>query len=108
MPFLPTTGIRVKSGLLILMSTAALAACGDDNSKATAVRGGTAIIAASGSYGSLFPVSAGTTTARQVTELVYDYLTEVGLSLNTFDDKTFARRLARSRGQPDRAPPARR
>jgi peptide/nickel transport system substrate-binding protein len=34
------------------------------------------------------------TTGRQITELVYDYLTEVGLSLNTLDDKTFARRLA--------------
>jgi peptide/nickel transport system substrate-binding protein len=44
----------------------------------------------------LFPPLIGSTIGRQVTELVYDYLTEVGLSLNTLDDRTFAPRLAKS------------
>lgn len=58
--------------------------------------GGTLVIATTGNYGSLFPPAVSSTTARQITELVYDYLTEVGLSLNTFDDRTFAPRLAQS------------
>ena len=58
--------------------------------------GGTIVIAATGSYGSLFPPMGGSATGRQITELIYDYLTEVGLSLNTTDDRTFAPRLAES------------
>ena len=70
--------------------------CSTESSVSSEARGGTVVIATSGNYGSLFPPNVSSTTGRQVTELVYDYLTEVGLSLNTVDDKTFARRLAQS------------
>ena len=61
-----------------------------------AARGGTVIIATTSDADNLFPPLVGQTTARQVTELVYDYLTEVSPSLDTYDDKTFATRLAKS------------
>ena len=54
------------------------------------------MIATTGDADILFPPLLSQTTARQVTELVYDYLTEVSPGLNTFDDRTFATRLAKS------------
>ena len=59
-------------------------------------RGGTVVIATTSDADILFPPLVQRTTARQVTELIYDYLTEVSPSLNTVDDRTFARRLAKS------------
>jgi peptide/nickel transport system substrate-binding protein len=57
---------------------------------------GSVVVATTTDDDLLFPPLVTGTTGRQVTEMVYDYLTEVGPSLNTFDDKTFARRLAKS------------
>lgn len=57
---------------------------------------GTIVIASTADPDLLFPPLLKSTTGRQVGELIYDYLTEVGPSLNTFDDRTFARRLANS------------
>ena len=80
----------------VLFSTLVLLGCGRESATSSEARGGTVVVATSGNYGSLFPLNVGSTTGRKITELVYDYITEVGLSLNTFDDKTFARRLAKS------------
>jgi peptide/nickel transport system substrate-binding protein len=71
-------------------------ACDGEKTPAPPAHGGTVVIAATGNFGSLFPPNVSSTTGRQITELVYDYLAEVGLSLNTIDDKTFAHRLAAS------------
>ena len=73
-----------------------IAGCVGEKASAPQASGGTVVIAATGNYGSLFPPNLNSTTGRQVTELVYDYLAEVGLSLNTTDDGTFAHRLASS------------
>jgi len=79
-----------------LLLSLLLIGCTKDNAPTSDAHGGTVVIATSGNYGSLFPPNVSSTTGRQITELVYDYLTEVGLSLNTIDDTTFARRLASS------------
>ncbi|HEX6575258.1 MAG TPA: peptide ABC transporter substrate-binding protein [Gemmatimonadaceae bacterium] len=80
---------------LIALAIVAMMACADKSATRNNA-GGTVVIAATGSYGSLFPPNVSSTAGRQITELVYDYLTEVGLSLNTTDDRTFAPRLAKS------------
>ena len=80
---------------LVLLSLLATVAC-TDTSTQNAPSGGTVVIATTGDADILFPPLLGQTTARQVTELVYDYLTEVSPALNTFDDRTFATRLAKS------------
>lgn len=86
-----------RSGLrLLLLGVIGLSACTNDRSRSPAGRDGTLIVATSGNYGSIFPLFVMSTTGRQITELVYDYLTEVGLSLNTFEDTSFAPRLAES------------
>jgi peptide/nickel transport system substrate-binding protein len=82
----------VRSALVVLAVLGTMA-CASPSDRPG---GGTIVIATTGGYGSLFPPLGGSTTARQITELVYDYLTEVGLSLNTTDDRTFAPRLAES------------
>lgn len=73
----------------------ALAAC-DDPATPPATHGGTVVIASTGDADILFPPLAGTSTARQVTELVYDYLMETTPELNTLEDRSFATRLAQS------------
>jgi peptide/nickel transport system substrate-binding protein len=80
---------------LLLLSLAALVAC-TDTSVRSAPHGGTVVIAATSDADILFPPLHVRTTARQVTELVYDYLTEVSPSLDTFNDSSFAKRLAQS------------
>jgi peptide/nickel transport system substrate-binding protein len=85
----------VSKRALLVLSLAVTASCSDTTTN-NAPSGGTVVIATSGNYGSLFPPLVGSTTGRQISELVYDYLTEVSPSLSTLDDKTFARRLAKS------------
>ena len=80
----------------VLVAAIALVSACSDTSMQNAARGGTVIIATTSDADNLFPPLVGQTTARQVTELVYDYLTEVSPSLDTYDDKTFATRLAKS------------
>ena len=88
--------LQLRISRQLLLCVLGLAGCARDDGAFPEARGGTVVIATSGDYGSLFPPNVKSTTGRQITELAYDYLTEVGLSLNTFDDKTFARRLAQS------------
>ena len=84
------------SRLLLAVAALVVAGCVGKEASAPQAHGGTVVIAATGNYGSLFPPNVNSTTGRQVTELVYDYLAEVGLTLNTVDDRTFERRLASS------------
>jgi len=65
--------------------------------KSSTSGGGTIVIATTASDpGPLFPPLVKSTIGREITELVYDYLTETSPSLNTIDDKAFAKRLADS------------
>jgi peptide/nickel transport system substrate-binding protein len=56
--------------------------------------GGTLVISTTADPGTLFPPFGVTVQARQITEQIYDYLAEVGPSLNTQDEKTFRPVLA--------------
>jgi peptide/nickel transport system substrate-binding protein len=83
---------RARIAAAFLLCTA----CSNDGAVPRSSRGGVIVVAVPGNYGSIFPPNVSTTAGRQITELMYDYLTEVGLSLDTYDDMTFAPRLARS------------
>ncbi|MFN2602693.1 MAG: peptide ABC transporter substrate-binding protein [Gemmatimonadaceae bacterium] len=61
-----------------------------------ATRGGTLVIASAGEPDVLFPPLTATVTSRQISELVYDHLADLGNSLNTVGDADFKPHLAKS------------
>ncbi len=63
---------------------------------AAATPGGTLVIASAGEPDVLFPPLTATITGRQITELVYDHLADLGNSLNTVGDADFKPHLAKS------------
>jgi peptide/nickel transport system substrate-binding protein len=76
---------------------AALCACGDGgSSNASSSTGGTVVIAATGEPDALFPPLASNVPARQVMELIYDHLAEIGPHLNVVGDGEFKPALADS------------
>ena len=56
--------------------------------------GGTMVVAQPGEPGTLLPPLAGTSIERQITDLLYDRLAEIGEDLNTVGDKGFRKQLA--------------
>ncbi|MDO8501366.1 MAG: peptide ABC transporter substrate-binding protein [Gemmatimonadaceae bacterium] len=56
--------------------------------------GGTIVIATSSEPDALFPPAAMSMEARQATELIYEYLADVGVSMNTIGDRGFVPELA--------------
>ena len=63
---------------------------------AAATPGGTLVIASAGEPDVLFPPLTATITGRQISELVYDHLADLGNSLNTTGDADFKPHLAKS------------
>jgi peptide/nickel transport system substrate-binding protein len=63
---------------------------------ADAALGGTVVIATAGDAETLFPPLAVGMTARQVTDLIFEPLAELGEAMNTVGDAGFQPRLARS------------
>jgi len=66
------------------------------SSGGAATPGGTLVISSGGEPDVLFPPLMATSTAHQITELVYDHLADVGPSMNTFGDADFQPALAKS------------
>ena len=56
--------------------------------------GGTLVIATTADPGTLFPPFVIATSAKQITEQIYDYLADVGPDLNTRNEKGFRRALS--------------
>ena len=76
---------------------AALCACGDRSSAGRSTEtGGTVVIAATADPDVLFPPLSTNVPARQVTELIYDYLADIGPGLNVLGDDGFKPALADS------------
>ena len=69
-------------------------ACGRAESEPGGESGGTIVIAAHADPDALFPPHALNMEARQVTELIYEYLADVGPAMNTIGDSGFTRQLA--------------
>ena len=72
------------------------AACSDSGAEKTGVaaNGGTLVVSATQDPGTLFPPFVETATAKQITEQIYDYLADVGPSLDTRNENDFRRELA--------------
>jgi peptide/nickel transport system substrate-binding protein len=74
-----------------------LAGCAEKGRETAAgENGGTVVIVTLEDPGSLFPPFIQTTSAKQITEQIYDFLADVGPDLDTRDDKKFRRQLADS------------
>lgn len=72
-----------------------LIACGGRQKGARGGRGqGTVVIATTADPDALFPPLSGNGQARQINEMIYDYLAQVGPELNTIGDAGFRPRLA--------------
>src|SRR5688500_1927817 len=82
----------------VALAGLALAACRDvQQQPATAGPndvGGTVVVAHPGEPGTLLPGLAGTIIERQITDLLYDRLAEIGDDLNSVGDRGFRKQLA--------------
>jgi peptide/nickel transport system substrate-binding protein len=79
----------------ILAGAALLVAC-TSGERDSGRAGGTVVIGVGGDPDILFPPLSSTAQAREVTDLVFDHLADIGDSLNTVGDRGFTPRLAKS------------
>ena len=79
-----------------IVLAAALAACGENASRARVDTGGTIVVLASTEPGVLFPPLRTTIQAKQIVEQIYDYLADVGPDLDTRTARGFRPQLASS------------
>ena len=89
-----------KLRTLRLLPSFALAACGGGTDAAPAAAagesGGTIVIATPGEPDNLLPAITSTQSGRQVEDLVFQHLADIGTGLNTVGDGGFTPNLARS------------
>ncbi len=81
---------RTAAGLLCLLT---LGAC-DKRDESGAVTGGTIVVAVAADVDALVPPLVASVQGRQVTDLIFDRLADIGDSLNTTGDYGFRPRLA--------------
>ena len=84
----------MKQRLAVLL-VAFVAACGErGTTRVPGEPGGTVVIVTSADPGTLFPPLIGFLSAKQITEQIYDYLADVGPSMNTLSDQGFRPQLS--------------
>ncbi|MGK2961953.1 MAG: peptide ABC transporter substrate-binding protein [Gemmatimonadaceae bacterium] len=83
-----------KRAFRIFVCALAAMACEGARREPTGAVGGTIVIAAHADPDALFPPDALNMEARQATELIYEYLADVGPAMNTIGDSGFTRQLA--------------
>ena len=86
---------RLRAAAWFACACCALAACSRE-AGVSAGTGGSVIIAAAGDADNLFPPLTMTGQGRQVVDQIFDYLADIGPSLNTIGDRGFTPRLADS------------
>jgi peptide/nickel transport system substrate-binding protein len=85
----------VRSNLVGLLSIVAVTSCrGVGEERKSPVSGGTIVVATTADPDALFPPAALNMEARQATELIYEYLADVGPAMNTIGDAGFVKELA--------------
>jgi len=84
--------IRVRSLVLLVLSPALVAGCGENESSKT---GGTIVVSASADADVLIPPLTFSLLGKQVTDQMFDNLADIGEGLNTVGDAGFTPRLAR-------------
>lgn len=90
--------MKIIARLSFLASIALVAGCGDSLKLqgGSATTGGTIVVATTAEPDALFPPITTTLQGRQVTELLFDNLAQVGTEMNTLGDAGFEARLAKS------------
>ncbi|HJP85435.1 MAG TPA: ABC transporter substrate-binding protein, partial [Gemmatimonadaceae bacterium] len=71
-------------------------ACSDTATDSPGDAGGTIVVLTTQDPGTLFPPISTTSTARQISEQIYDYLADVGPDLDTRNERGYRAELARS------------
>jgi peptide/nickel transport system substrate-binding protein len=72
-----------------------IVACSEKSGPGVAAEpGGTVVIATTADPGTLFPPLIRTTSAKQITEQIYDYLADVGPAMNTLNDEGYRPQLS--------------
>jgi len=79
-----------------LLCTILVSGCAEKSRNSGNDTGGTIVIVATADADILFPPLVSSYLGRPVTELVYDYLAEVGTGMNTIGDQGFRPQLAKS------------
>jgi peptide/nickel transport system substrate-binding protein len=88
---------RLRWAPIVLAAFVAAGCTGaEPNAGASGETGGTIVVAMPGDVGTLLPGLIVSMTDRQLTDLLYDRLAEIGDDLNTLGDKGFTPRLAES------------
>jgi len=84
----------MKQSLALLLFPL-IAACSEKTSRGVEGEpGGTVVIATTADPGTLFPPMMRFTSAKQITEQIYDYLADVGPDMNTLSDEGFRPQLS--------------
>ena len=79
---------------LLLVVPFCFTGCSDPSRRDPGAAGGTIVIAATSDPDALFPPLSLNMEARQATELIYEYLADVGVGMNTIGDSGFVKQLA--------------
>lgn len=87
---------QVVETCICVIALGILACTRNDHPVSSGPSSGTLVIATTGDADILFPPLVTLTTGREVTELIYDYLADVGQSMNTIGDQDFRPVLAKS------------
>ena len=87
---------RIRWAPLVLAALVVVAGCkgSEPTAGATGDVGGTMVVAMPGDVGTLLPGLVASIGDRELTDLLYDRLAEIGDDLNTLGDKGFTPRLA--------------
>jgi len=94
--------LKRKHAAITLLMVMMASACQDDTRARAGDAGGTMVIVTTADADILFPPLVSSALGRPVTELIYDYLAEVGKDMNTIGDEGFRPQLARNwRWSPD-------
>ncbi|MEO8193452.1 MAG: peptide ABC transporter substrate-binding protein [Gemmatimonadales bacterium] len=81
--------------ILFTLSTILFVACRDESHPAgKSAHGGTIVIATTSDPDAFFPPAVLGMEGRQATELIYEYLADVGVAMNTIGDSGFVKQLA--------------
>ncbi len=87
--------LKILAGAALVAALCACGTRGDSNAPSSA-NGGTVVIAVTADPDALFPPLASNVTAQEITELIYDYLADVGPKMNVIGDVGFTPALAES------------
>jgi peptide/nickel transport system substrate-binding protein len=86
--------MKISAGRFLPIVLALCACTASDRFGGSSRSAGTIVIATTSEPDALFPPAALTMEARQATELIYEYLADVGPGMNTIGDGGFVREIA--------------